>query len=149
MVNKRNLILIAALGALLIVGFFFIGGKFGGSKKTVSDQPQSGFSIVLPQLNVSEQNGIVTFEPKEDKTIVKIKTVGYIHGISQPAHIHNGTCENAGDVIFPLNDLGNGESETVLDVSIEEISKSSYILNVHKSNEEINIYTACGIIQAL
>ena len=89
--------------------------------------------------------------------------------VAHPAHIHSGTCEELGDVVFPLNDvapLGAGatpaaapaaspaaggageivaESTSQVDASFEELLASeAYAINVHESAENIGNYIACG-----
>jgi hypothetical protein len=86
-----------------------------------------------------------------------------------PAHIHSGTCETLGDVVFPLNDLtspeamgtptagmastpmaGMGEvvaqSTTTVEASLDDILGAEHAINVHLSPEEIDVYIACGDI---
>lgn len=84
-----------------------------------------------------------------------------------PAHIHDGTCDNLGDVVYPLNDVSGailsstpeatpaspsdaesgsvvGDSRTEVDVSLDDLTSGEYAVNVHKSAEEIDVYIACG-----
>ena len=83
-----------------------------------------------------------------------------------PAHIHSGTCETLGDVVYPLNDLtapdmqatpmagmatpmaGMGEvvaqSSTTVDAPLDDILGAEHAINVHLSAEEIDVYIACG-----
>ena len=85
---------------------------------------------------------------------------------SHPAHIHAGTCEELGDVVFPLNDVaapsadaeatpaaspaaaGAGdvvaESTTEVDASLDDILGTEHAINVHESAENIQNYIACG-----
>jgi hypothetical protein len=86
-----------------------------------------------------------------------------------PAHIHNGTCNNLGDVVYPLNDVSGeflsgtpgatpappaqgepgdviAQSQTEIDVSLDDLLAGEYAVNVHKSAEEIDVYIACGNI---
>jgi plastocyanin len=89
--------------------------------------------------------------------------------VAHPVHIHSGTCEELGDVVFPLNDLvpldaaatpaaspaaspaagGAGEvvaeSTTEVEASFEELLASeAYAINAHESAENIGNYIACG-----
>lgn len=84
-----------------------------------------------------------------------------------PAHIHDGTCEELGDVVYPLNDVTGeilsgtpeatpaspsdaesgsvvGESATDVDVSLDDLTSGEYAVNVHKSAEEMDVYIACA-----
>jgi len=99
-----------------------------------------------------------------------------VHEGDYPAHIHAGTCENLGDVVFPLNnvrvgglmmdmmagtpeaDMEMGEemgapsrvpiatSATVVDAPLADILNAEHAINVHLSDEEIEEYVACGDI---
>jgi len=87
-----------------------------------------------------------------------------------PAHIHDGTCTELGEVVAPLSDIGpmalnNGtpaamgeapvgsadailvmSSITTVQMSLDDILASPHALNVHESMENIDHYIACGNI---
>jgi len=93
---------------------------------------------------------------------------------AHPAHIHSGTCEALGDVVFPLNDLTPtdltaspetvaqlpgtpeiaeeevpdvvAESTTIVEASLSDIISGEHAINVHESPENIQNYIACGNI---
>src|SRR5919107_3818764 len=73
---------------------------------------------------------------------------------AHPAHIHSGTCDQLGDVVVPLTDvaLPTGEakgassahpvsvSDTVVDMSLDDLLAGEYAVNVHESAENIGEY---------
>jgi hypothetical protein len=72
-----------------------------------------------------------------------------------PAHIHSGTCDTLGDVVYPLNAVAgsapasNGAipvelSVTRVEASLQEILATPHAINVHESTENIGNYIACG-----
>jgi hypothetical protein len=77
-----------------------------------------------------------------------------------PAHIHSGSCDQLGDVVVPLTDVAvpTGEakgasgafpvsvSDTVVDMSLDDLLAGEYAVNVHESAENIGEYIACGDI---
>jgi plastocyanin len=78
---------------------------------------------------------------------------------AHPAHIHAGTCETLGDVVFPLNDVtmadmmatpdaSSGEmveeSTSTVDVALDDVLAAEHAINVHLSADEIGTYIACG-----
>jgi hypothetical protein len=87
--------------------------------------------------------------------------------VAHPAHIHNGTCDNLGDVAFPLNEVALAPavdqatppaqpmmvhadevltSVTVIDIALTDLLAGEYAINVHESAEQIQNYIACGNI---
>jgi hypothetical protein len=91
-------------------------------------------------------------------------------GESHPAHIHNGSCANLGDVVAPLSNvsaqaMNNGtpmamegqmmgsanaipvlSSITTVDMALTDILNGEHAINVHESAENIGTYVACGDI---
>ena len=93
-----------------------------------------------------------------------------------PAHIHTGTCDAVGDIVFPLNDVTAAgaaatpvaanaatgaetspaagmttgdvvaESTTMIESTIDELLAQPHVVNVHLSMEQIEVYIACGEI---
>ncbi len=77
-----------------------------------------------------------------------------------PIHIHAGTCDNLGDVVFPLTDVklntaGESfgsvaipveESETDVAVTLSDLLSSPHAINIHESADAIQNYIACGNI---
>jgi LPXTG-motif cell wall-anchored protein len=68
----------------------------------------------------------------------------------QPAHIHKGTCATLDPVpAYPLNNVVNGMSETVVNVGMAQLAQGQYAINVHKSAAEVSTYVSCGDITAM
>ena len=94
---------------------------------------------------------------------------------AHPAHIHAGTCEDLGEVVFPLADVAPldeqaalaspaaspaaamadegetpygvvAESTSLIEVTIEDLLAGEHAINVHQSAENIDVYIACGNI---
>ncbi len=110
------------------------------------------------QLNLTMQNnsgvsGTATLHEEDGKVTVTLKTnqnsvLGLIPPPAEPAHIHIGSCPNPGSVKYPLHDVMNGKSETVLNISLAQLkAQMPSAINVHKSSSEINTYIACGDIK--
>jgi hypothetical protein len=87
--------------------------------------------------------------------------VGDTAAEAHPAHIHSGTCDQLGDVVYPLADVvpltgeemgaAGGHQVKVsevnhVDVPLQEILDGGHAINVHLSAEEIGTYIACGNI---
>ncbi|HCQ30922.1 TPA: hypothetical protein DIU27_00870 [Candidatus Collierbacteria bacterium] len=102
-------------------------------------------TIVLEQVGVSGQSGTAVFQGDGDKTKIILSLVGKKFASSQPSHIHLGKCPTPGAVKYPLNNVINGKSETVVAVKIEDLfADLPLAVNVHESVEKSSVYTACG-----
>ena len=104
--------------------------------------------VLLSALNLNEINqfGKATLVEKDGQVEVTID-VNKVDGLNnQPAHIHAGSCPDVGDIIFPLNDVVDGRSVTLINATIDQLRESPMAVNVHKSAEEISVSTSCGNI---
>ncbi len=64
-----------------------------------------------------------------------------------PVHIHEGTCDDLGDVAYALEDIVDGESVTVLeDLTFADVMTGEYAINAHLSEDEMDTYVMCGNI---
>ncbi len=67
----------------------------------------------------------------------------------QPVHIHEGTCATLNPKPkYPLTNLVNGKSETMVQASLRDLLAENHAINVHKSAQESAVYTACGDLVA-
>ncbi|MCH7970895.1 MAG: hypothetical protein IH960_07620 [Chloroflexi bacterium] len=103
-------------------------------------------TLILNELNSSGQSGSVTLTPKGTKTMVAVNLSAGAVGVSQPVHIHTGSCDDLGGVTYPLTSLDTGMSATTVDVSISSLLSGRFAVNAHKSGPEASIYVSCGDI---
>jgi hypothetical protein len=90
--------------------------------------------------------------------------VGETEAESHPAHIHSGTCDQLGDVVYPLADVayptgeqmgaGGGHEVKIsegnhVDAPLQDLLDGQYAINVHLSADEIGTYIACGNISGV
>lgn len=102
-------------------------------------------SIKLASQNNSGQTGQVIFQEVGGQVKVSLVTTGGKFAAPQPAHIHVGSCPTPGAVKYPLTNVSNGVSDTVLDVDLNTlIQLGPLAINVHKSETESGVYTSCG-----
>jgi hypothetical protein len=100
-------------------------------------------TITLQTLNESGVTGTVTFATVGDKTAVEI-TVDPSGNLDMPAHIHPGTCTSlTPQPKFPLENVKNGSSKTVVPAAIAELFAGGLAVNIHRSNDDLKTYTAC------
>jgi hypothetical protein len=103
---------------------------------TVPLAPQSG----------SGESGTATLTKDGPRTKV-VLSVKNAPGV-QPVHIHKGTCANLDPKpAYPLSSVTNGKSETVVNVSLDDLQKGGYAINGHKSAQEATTYVFCGDIK--
>jgi hypothetical protein len=105
--------------------------------------------IRLLEQNKSGETGTATLFDGAKGLIVRLRMSGG-GDVDQPAHIHKGTCEKLDPKpTYPLKAAHNGQSEwTVEGVTIAQLEKAPYAINVHKSAKEAAIYVSCGNIVA-
>ncbi|MCO5176434.1 MAG: LPXTG cell wall anchor domain-containing protein [Thermomicrobiales bacterium] len=105
--------------------------------------------VPFTEQNDSGITGTATFVEQAGKTTVTVDLIGSATDVEQPSHIHVGTCDNLDPLpTYPLNNIVDGHSETVVDVTIATLLASPFAVNVHKSAEEIDTYVACAEIVA-
>lgn len=110
---------------------------------------KSPVTVALAAQNNSGESGTALLEDVNGKTKVSIRLSGASAGAQQPAHIHLGACPTPGAVKYPLSMVKNGNSETILEVSLENLLKELPLtINVHKSAAEAGAYVACGNIKS-
>jgi len=105
--------------------------------------------IHLVAQNNSGETGTATLMDGEDGLIVKV-SMSPVSDADQPAHIHVGTCDKLDPKPkYPLKAIHNGTSETTIPkVTIAELEKTPFAINVHKSTTEVATYVSCGNIVA-
>jgi len=130
---------VAVLLGLVLLGLPSIGVAADSAKVTLS--PQSG----------SGESGSATLTKSgENQTKVVLNVTGAPSGVSQPVHIHKGTCDKLDPKpAFPLSPVVNGKSETTVNASLDSLQKGGYAINGHKSAQEVSTYVFCGNIAAM
>jgi hypothetical protein len=117
----------------------------GSSMKSMSGKAHT---FKLSPQNGSGESGTATITQHGDSLIVKLAITG--GSGSQPAHIHKGTCANLDPKpAYPLTTVADGTSSTsVKSVTLAQLMKGKYAINVHKSTTDIKTYVACGDLSA-
>ncbi len=104
-------------------------------------------TVTLSAVGTSGESGTATITEVAGKAKVVLALKGAAKDVSQPAHIHMGSCAKPGDVKYSLTSALNGASETTLAVSLAELKAGvPLMINVHKSVADVAIYSACGDI---
>lgn len=108
--------------------------------------PMREMSVTLLEQNKSTQTGVAKLTEMDGKVTVMVTIKNPTVDKKQPTHIHLGYCpNNVKKVIYSLTPLENGTSETMLDVTFDDFKKDLPLaINIHKSEDETKVYTACG-----
>lgn len=125
-------------------------GAVSSAAETAVQEAPKTITVDLAEENESGQSGTATLTPNADGTFDVAIEVSQRGDAPQPAHIHEGTCPDVGDVAAPLNDVVGGASATEnVALSLEDLLRTDspgYAINVHKSAAESDVYVACGDI---
>ncbi len=100
--------------------------------------------LTLETLNDSGVTGTVTLTPLDDeRTQVEVEVDPAGHP-NMPAHIHPGTCDElVPQPKYPLENVVDGRATTEVPASLAELLADTVALNLHASNSQMELYTAC------
>jgi hypothetical protein len=106
--------------------------------------------LVIPMhaLNGSGEDGTATLTQVADGVKVVI-ALQHFPDEAQPTHIHLGTCSainKAPEYALRLTFAGRSDS-TVRGVTLKDLQKQPYAINVHKSITDLSTYVSCGNIR--
>lgn len=105
---------------------------------------------LAPQNNSGESGTATLTSVGQNQTKVVLQVTGAPSGVSQPVHIHKGTCDKLDPKpAYPLSPLVNGKSETTVKASLDSLEKGGYAINGHKSAKEASTYVFCGNIASM
>lgn len=115
----------------------------------VAHNEMAGHSL---QINMGQQNNsgqagsASVTDAKGGGANVTIEIKSEPKGASEPAHIHQGTCTKLNPAPWkPLTPVVNGKSFThIPGLTVAEIKKGKYAINVHKSANDLKTYVSCG-----
>ena len=110
-----------------------------------SPPPAAPVTLQLRELNDSGVSGTVTMTAiDEGHTLVEVDVDAAGHP-NMPAHIHPGTCaELVPQPKYALETVIEGRSSTAVPASLDELLSGGQALNIHSSNEHMDLYSACG-----
>ncbi|MDQ2808865.1 MAG: hypothetical protein M3Z04_18465 [Chloroflexota bacterium] len=134
---RKAILLVVAL--LALAGAGRVAAQGGLSQAALLEQNGSG-----------ESGQVVLTSNGTDSTQVEITLTGATAGKTQPAHVHAGSCAALNPTpAYPLNDVVDGHSTTVLKLPISDLLGGRYAVNIHASAADIGTYVACGDLTAL
>lgn len=121
----------------------------GGATLVAAHAATTAVTVDMKALNGSGENGTATLTQESDgvKVVVSLKNAP---AEAQPTHIHIGTCGNISKAPeYALVSLENGASTSVVKgVTLDDLLKGHYAINVHKSTSDLGTYVSCGDIKS-
>lgn len=125
--------------AVIALGYYLISSNSSSTGDTDS------LTVNLTAQNDSGQSGQAVLTEEDGITRVVVTMAGDEYPDPQPAHIHLGACPTPGGVEYPLENLVNGTSTSIINTTIANLRASRPLaINIHKSISESSFYTACG-----
>jgi hypothetical protein len=116
------------------------GGAISGDEPTAT--------IALQELNDSGVSGTVVLTGQGAATKVSILLSGVVTG-GHIAHLHDGTCAAPGEYTYTLTPISaEGTSETIVNLTIEQLLGGNYMINVHPSEDNWDAWMVCGELVA-
>ncbi len=109
--------------------------------------PANVVTVALRAVGSAGQSGTATLTARGDQTEVVINITPAPPGVVQPDHIHDKDCTLPPRVVYPLNNVADGKSTTLVNVSLATLqTKQQFAVCVHKSQQEGTVYVSEGLI---
>jgi hypothetical protein len=137
-------------GALLLVPLLVFAACGGGDDGAMDANPSGAtaddvVTVELAEQDGSGESGTATLTAMGGETRVVLELTNPTTD-SQPAHIHEGSCGPAlnPEPLHGLLNVAQGRSETVVKRPLSELTAGGLAINVHESNDALDVYVACG-----
>lgn len=103
-------------------------------------------TINLGAQNGSGQNGQAFLNDTSAGLRVKLQLKNQPAGSSEPAHIHEGTCAKLNPAPWKAlhNVVGGVSVTTIAGLTLAQLKKAHYAINVHLSAANLAHYVSCG-----
>ena len=104
-------------------------------------------TVTLDEQNGSGQGGSATLTRIDGSSTRVVVTVDNPPAEPQPAHIHMGTCADLNPAPqYPLQNVTDGSSTSTVAASLDSLLAEDMAINVHRSEQQADLYVACGNI---
>jgi hypothetical protein len=114
---------------------------------TAAAADPAAVQLKLYAQNRPGETGTVALEQVPAGVTVVVKMAGGQNG-SQPIHIHGGTCAAADPAPkYALTNIVHGSSTTTIPgITLGDLLKGQYVIDVHESSADTTKYVACAPI---
>jgi len=136
---------VGLLVALVAAAFLVVG-----SGDIVSAKEGDTVTVTMGPGRDGSQTGTATLTDQGSQTQVVLNIQPGPAGVEQPVHIHSGSCPGVGAVAFPLTNVVNGTSTTVVNATLDSLRTGGYSINAHQDGTQagLGVYVSCGAIPA-
>jgi hypothetical protein len=103
--------------------------------------------VTMNAMKGTGENGTATFTEQGDKTLIAgdVQNGTAAHQLS---HLHAGSCDDyTPRPAYPLADVVSGKSHTIVNERFDKLVSGAYVLNVHKSYDDIAPQASCGSVK--
>jgi hypothetical protein len=123
------------------------GVTIGAIACTAAGAYPAALTLKLYAQNRPGETGTATLEQIPGGVKIVVRMAGGQNG-SQPIHIHTGTCANPSRVPkYTLTNIVRGSSTTTLSgITLGDLLKGKYIIDVHESSADTTKYVACAAV---
>jgi len=107
----------------------------------------STLKLKLYAQNRPGETATATLEQIPSGVKIVVKMAGGQNG-TQPIHIHSGTCAELNPVPrYTLSNIVHGSSTTTIPgITLGDLLKGKYVLDIHESSADMKRYVACAAI---
>ena len=128
----------------------FAAALFGSRISDTVSAQEGIVTVTMGPGRDASQTGTATLTAQGSQTQVVINIQPGPAGVEQPVHIHQGSCPGVAAVVFPLTNVVDGTSTTVVDATLDSLMTGGYSINAHQDTSQagLAIYVSCGNIPA-
>jgi hypothetical protein len=125
----------------------FAGAAIAAVACAAAGASSSSLTLKLYAQNRPGETGTATFDQIPGGVKIVVTMAGGQNG-SQPIHIHTGSCAKLNPAPkYSLTNIVHGSSTTTLsDVTLDDLLKGGYVIDVHESSADVSKYVACAEI---
>jgi hypothetical protein len=126
-----------------------LAGTVAGCGSGSDDQAggDAALTVELAEQNGSGQAGTATFTLRDGGGTRILLELTNPPLKPQPAHVHDGSCDDLGDPVVALANVVGGRSETDTDLSLDELEGDGLVIHAHKSESEYDVSVACAPVE--
>jgi uncharacterized lipoprotein YmbA len=129
---------------LALVAVLVLVGCGGGGDGT-DGAGTAALTLDLAAQSGSGQSGTARLTADDGKTRIVVELANAPQ-VAQPSHVHEGTCDEIGDVVASLENVVDGRADSLVDMSLAELRRGGLIVHAHKSEAESDTSVACAEI---